>query len=377
MNSTKIGHLFLLLSLTLLSTLLFWAAFYFDIPGKIGMGHVSMETIWANYDGPNYLAISKCGYRPDCIRNKFSLPQPLEYYPAHFPGFSALINIFQPGLLSGPRAMLLVTLLGSLFLTTFSYLYFSFFFSPHKTYILTLISIFFPARLFVLRLIGAPEGWFIGLILASLFFFKQKKYLVSALFAAAAQTFKSPGLLLFAAFFCHWLITFIKTKKLNLSKYTWYLLSPLSVLLIFYLYQWQTGDFWAYFHSGDNIHLSLIPYSVFLSRNTWVNTIWLEDVIYIFGLSYMALLILYRRFKLKISFIFPLLFTLATVFVGHRDISRYLSPVYPFIILAFGRYLTKKSIKLIFLLLVPAVFLFALNFVAGNAAPIANWAPYL
>ena len=128
MNSTKIGRLFLLLGITFFSTLFFWATFYFDIPGRIGIGHVSMETIWANYDGPNYLAISKCGYRPDCIRQNFSLSQPLEYYPAHFPGFSALINIFQPGLLSGPRAMLLVTLLGSLLLTTFSYLFFSLFF---------------------------------------------------------------------------------------------------------------------------------------------------------------------------------------------------------------------------------------------------------
>jgi len=377
MNSTKIRHLFLLLSITLFSTLLFWGAFYFDVPGKIGLDHVSMETIWANYDGPNYLAISKCGYRPDCIRQSFSLPQPLEYYPAHFPGFSALINIFQPGLLSGPRAMLFVALLGSLFFSIFTYLFFTLYFSPKSSLVLAAIAIFFPARVFILRQIGAPEGWFIGSILASLYFFKQKRYFVSALFAASAQIFKSPGILLFAAFFCHWLITFIKTKKINLSKYIWYLLSPLSVLLIFYLYQWQTGDFWAYFHSGDNIHLSLIPYSVFLSRNTWVNTIWLEDVIYIFGLCFTALFILYRRLKLKISFIFPLLFTLATVFVGHRDISRYLSPVYPFIFLAFGRFLTKKSFQLIFLLLVPAVFLFALNFVAGNVAPIADWGPYL
>jgi hypothetical protein len=377
MNFTKIRHIFLLLSLTLFSTLLFWAAFYFNIPGKIGMGDVSMETIWANYDGPNFLAISKCGYHPDCIRQNFSLPQPLEYYPAHFPGFSALINIFQPGLLNGPRAMLLVTLLGSLLLTTFSYLFFSLFFSPKNSFILAAITIFFPARLFVLRLIGAPEGWFIGSILASLYFFKQKKYFISALFATTAQTFKSPGLILFVAYFGHWLLTFVRTKKLNFYKYFWYLLSPLSVLLIFYLYQWHTGDFWAYFHSGDNIHLSFIPYSVFLSRNTWINTIWLEDVIYIFGLSFAALLTLYRRFKLRISFIFPFLFTLVTVFVGHRDISRYLSPVYPFIILAFGKHLTKKSFLLIFLLLIPAVFLYALNFVAGNAAPISNWAPYL
>lgn len=377
MNSTKMGHLFLLLSFTLLSTLLFWAAFYFDIPGKIGIGHVSMETIWANYDGPNYLAISKCGYRPDCIRNKFSLPQPLEYYPAHFPGFSALINIFQPGFLSGPRAMLLVSLLGSLFLTAFSYLFFSLFFSTQKSYILTLISVFFPARVFILRLVGAPETWFIGSILASLFFFKQKKYFTSALFAVLAQIFKSPGVILFVAYLLHWLLTSIKTRKINLKKYIWYLLSPLSVLLIFWLYSWHTGDFWAYFHSGDNIHLNFIPYSVFLSRSTWINTIWLEDVIYIFGLSFTALLILYHRFKLKISFIFPFLFTLATVFVGHRDISRYIAPVYPFIILAFGGYLTKKSFQLVFLLLIPAVILFSLNFIAGNAAPIADWSPYL
>ncbi|MEK7527625.1 MAG: hypothetical protein AAB574_01220 [Patescibacteria group bacterium] len=377
MNSTKIGRLFLLLGITFFSTLFFWATFYFDIPGRIGIGHVSMETIWANYDGPNYLAISKCGYRPDCIRQNFSLSQPLEYYPAHFPGFSALINIFQPGLLSGPRAMLLVTLLGSLLLTTFSYLFFSLFFSPSNSFTLAAIFIFFPARIFILRQIGAPESWFIGSILASLYFFKQKKYFVSALFAAAAQTFKSPGIILFAAYLIHWLLTFIKTREINFKKYFWYLLSPLSVLVIFWLFQWHTGDFWAYFHSGDNIHLSLIPYSVFLSRNTWVNTIWLEDVIYIFGLSFVALFALYRRFKLKISFIFPFLFTLATVFVGHRDISRYIAPVYPFILLAFGRYLTKKSFRLVFLLLIPAVLLYALNFVAGNAAPIANWAPYL
>ena len=91
MNFTKFQHLFLLLSVTLISTLLFWAAFYFNVPGKIGMGSVSMETIWANYDGPNYLAISKCGYDKDCLRQNFALPMPLEYYTAHFPVFSSYL----------------------------------------------------------------------------------------------------------------------------------------------------------------------------------------------------------------------------------------------------------------------------------------------
>ena len=196
-------------------------------------------------------------------------------------------------------------------------------------------------------------------------------------FVVLTQTLKSPGLLLLAAFGVHWLINLIKTKQLNFGKYFWYLLSPLSVLAIFYLYYLQTGDFWAYFHSGDNIHLSFIPYSVFISHNIWVDTIWLEDVIYIFGLALISLFALYHRFKSSIIFIFPLLFTIASIFVGHRDISRYIAPVYPFIFLALGKYLTKKRIILVFVLLLPAVILYSLNFVAGNYAPIANWAPYL
>ncbi len=377
MNFTKFQHLFLLLGITLFSTLLFWAAFYFNIPGKIGMGNVSMETVWANYDGPNYLAVSKCGYHFDCLRQQFALPMPLEYYPAHFPGFPALINFFDKIGFSGPQAMIFVTLLSSLLLTYFSYLFFCLYFPEKKAYILSLILIFFPARLFILRQIGSPEPLFLASILASIYFFKKEKYFISALFVVLAQTLKSPGLILFAAFGLSWLIKLIITRQINFNKYFWYLLAPLSVVAIFYLYYLQTGDFWAYFHSGDNIHLSLVPYSVFLSHNIWVDTIWLEDVIYIFGLAFVALFSLHHRFKYSIIFIFPLLFTIASVFVGHRDISRYIIPVYPFIILALGKYLTKKRIILVFVLLFPAVILYALNFVAGNIAPIGNWAPYL
>ena len=377
MNFIKFKHLILLLALTLGSTLLFWVAFYFNIPGKFGMGSVSMETIWANYDGPNYLAIAKCGYNKDCLRTNFALPMPLEYYPAHFPAFPALIYIVNQLGLSGPNSMLFVTLLSSLFLTTISYLFFNLYFSANKSFILSLILLFFPARLFVLRQIGSPEPLFIASILASIYFFKTKKYFISALFAVLTQSLKSPGVILFAAFGLHWLITFIKTKQLNIGKYVWYLLSPITALVIFYVYYLQTGDFWAYFHSGDNIHLSFIPYSVFMSHNVWINTVWLEDVIYIFAFALIALFSLHHKYKSSLVFIFPLLFTIATIFVGHRDISRYIAPVYPFIILSLGKYLTKKRIMLVFVLLLPAVILYSLNFIAGNAAPIGNWAPYL
>ncbi|MBU3935557.1 hypothetical protein KJ909_02690, partial [Patescibacteria group bacterium] len=75
--------------------------------------------------------------------------------------------------------------------------------------------------------------------------------------------------------------------------------------------------------------------------------------------------------------LYPAIFTLATLFVAHRDISRYLAPVYPFIFLAFPKFLTRPSTKIVFLLLLPALILFAVNFVTQNTAPIADWAAYL
>lgn len=365
----------LLILVTFLSSALIWLAFYKNIPQKLGFPQTSLETVFANYDGPNYMVIAKCGYDKDCIAQNFSLPLPLEYYPAHLPGFPLLIKYFNL-YVSTPKAMLLATLFGSLLFTLSSYYFYKLFFKEKTAFCLALLSIFFPARLFVLRLVGAPETWFLSFILLSLIFFKRKNFWLSAIFAVLAQLLKSPGILLFGAYFAVALFDYLKTKKLN-TNYLIYLLVPLSALGIFYYYYLQTGDFLAYFHSGDNFHLTPFPYQVFVSTRSWINTIWLEDVIYIFALAFLALRKLWKKFKLDIVFIFPLIFTLATVLVAHRDISRYIAPVYPFVFLAFGKKIAKPKIRLIFFLLIPAVILYAINFIIGNTAPITTWAPYL
>jgi hypothetical protein len=120
-----------------------------------------------------------------------------------------------------------------------------------------------------------------------------------------------------------------------------------------------------------------MPFQVFLANQTWIQSIWLEEILYIFLLSFVAIYRLQKKYKTDISVIFTWLFVLALVFVGHRDLSRYAAPVYPFIYLTFAPILVNKQTKLLFLLLLPAVLLYAVNFVLGNAAPVANWAPYL
>lgn len=378
MYFTKFKYHFKLAALTILTTLLFWLIFYFNIPGKIGFGQTSLETIFANYDGPNYMVIAKCGYNKSCIGPNFSLPQSLEYYPAHFPGFPTLIKFFN-NFTTGPKAMIFSTLLGSIFLSLILFEFFKLFINSKKSFWLTVLFLFFPARFFVLRSIGAPETWFLATTIASIFFFKKDKIWLSAIFTAAAQTFKSPGILLLAAYGIIAIYDLFKTKNIYqvFKKYLPFILVPITIVLTFYIYFLQTGDFWAYFHSGDNFHLNFLPYLVFISTKSWINTIWLEDIIYIFLVAIYGVYKLIKKYKFDIISVYPLIFLLATIFVAHRDISRYIAPIYPFLLLSFSRFLNKKSIKIIFFLLIPAIILYAINFVCGNVAPISDWTNYL
>ena len=114
-----------------------------------------------------------------------------------------------------------------------------------------------------------------------------------------------------------------------------------------------------------NLLLLTLPFSLLLY------------VIYIFILAMVGLKTLFAKYRFNLIFVYPFLFTLATIFVGHRDISRYLSPVYPFLLLGFNQFFLHKSTKHIVWLIFPAIILYAINFVIGNTAPISDWTPYL
>jgi hypothetical protein len=356
----------------------FWLIFYLNIPGKIGFNDVTLETVFANYDGPNYMVIAKCGYNKDCIGPNFSLPQPLEYYPAHFLGYPFLIKFFN-NFTTGPKAMIFSTLLGSIFLSLILYELLKLFLKPSKAFWLTNVFLFFPARFFILRSIGAPETWFLASTLASIFFFKKEKIWLAALFAALAQLFKSPGVLLLVSYGIMAIYDLVKNKNLAtvIKKYFPFILVPITILFIFYIYYLQTGNFWAYFQSGDNFHLNFLPYMVFISSKSWINTIWLEEIIYIFLIAMYGIYRLIKKYKFNIIVIYPLVFGFATLFVAHRDISRYISPIYPFLLLAYCKQLNRRSVKIILILLIPAIVLYGINFVSGNVAPISDWTNYL
>jgi len=354
--------------ITLASSILVWLPFFSQ--GK-------MDRVFANYDGPNYIVVAKCWYDKECIRKSFSLPLPLEYYPAHFPGYPALIALFDR-FLPGWWAMLTANCLGTLAMIAVFYQLLKDLRLPSPFW-LSLILLFLPARMLVLHSVGAPESWFIATLLFSVLMYRRKKYFWAGLSLAAAQTIKTPAVLLLFAFCINVLIhQYNQLKKLVKGVLErWPLVFPIiTVFLVFLFYSQQTGDFWAYFHSGDNFHLVFPPFQTFISSRSWLGDFWLEDIVYIYLIGGLAVLYLLKKYQKDIVAIFPLVFYLATLFVAHRDISRYSAPLYPFWIIAFADFLKKKEFKIIFLLLLPAIYLYAINFITYNTAPIADWTPY-
>ena len=168
----------------------------------------------------------------------------------------------------------------------------------------------------------------------------------------------------------------MKNQKVDLKKYLPTLLIPLSLIGVFILYFFLTGDFWAYFHSGDNIHLMFPPFSIFNFSAPWVGTFWLEEIIFIYLIGAIGVYKLFAKKEYEIA-IFSGIFFLLTLFIAHRDLMRYSLPIVPFLLVAFSVVLVKKELKIALFVIIIPIYLFSLAFISQNVMPISNWAPFL
>ncbi|HOX96132.1 MAG TPA: hypothetical protein PLI45_02020 [Candidatus Woesebacteria bacterium] len=333
------------------------------------------KILWQNYDGPNYLIVAKTWYNKADILNKFSNPLPAEYYPAHFPLYPAIISVFDQ-FLKGPTAMLLSSLLGTVLLYIVFFRYLTHFKLSKNPLWACLVFLILPARWIAVRSVGSPEPWFLLFVVTSIFFFRKEKYWMAGLFGLLAQLTKSPAIILLGAYGIYALVESIKSKKIQF-KYWPLLIQALAIPALFWFYGMQTGDFWAYFHSGDNIHLFWPPFSVFTPLGQhWVNSFWLEDVIWTWLIFGLGILKLWGK-KAKVETYFAGLFFLSTLFVAHRDISRYILPIAPFVLIGWDNLIQKKEFKIMLGILLIPVILYSWNFILNNMAPVADWTPYL
>lgn len=371
--------LFLIAAICLISTFLVWLPFFLRISNfwKMSLPEDGMATIMKNFDGLYYVVIAKSFYRPEIINHLFSFDLPAVYYAAHFPLYPLFIKIFSP-FLGYLWSMLSVNLLASVLAALVFYLFLKEFKYSSSPLWLAIIFLFLPARFLAVRSIGSPESLFILFLLASFYFFKKKNYWLAGLLGGLAQLTKSPGILLFIGYTIY--LLWENRSQFNviklLKKAYPLLIIPLSLLGLFVYYNFAYHDFWAYFHSGDNIHLFWPPFQVFNASAHWVGTYWLEEIIYIFLLGSLGVIYLFKQKKFDLG-IFAAVFFFTTLFVAHRDVSRYSLPLVPFLLIAFEPLLVKKEFKIAFWVILIPVFLYTISFVAGNTMPIADWSSFL
>ncbi len=371
---------------TLFPVVLLWLPFFLRLPSVWGIPipDMGMASIVSNFDGPLYMVVSKTFYDKPLIEANYQFPLPSEYYAAHFPLFPALIRLFSL-VTNFPYAMLSVTLVSSFISIYFFKKLADDYFDESSAYFLTFVFSVLPARWLIVRTVGSADPLFVASIIASVYYFKHKNYLPSGIWGMIAQLTKSAGILLFISYFIYLTIPNLKMEKLslknilknfNLPKTLPIFLIPTALIAVFSLYYFRTGDFWAYFNSGDNIHLGFPPFQIFNYASAWVGTSWLEEILFIYAVGAVGVLKLIRMKEFELA-TFAGVFYFFILFVSHRDILRYFLPVVPFLFIAFGQQITKKAYRPVFLLLLLPVYLFAVSFISQNVMPISNWAPFL
>ena len=362
----KVRKLIIIIALSLIPTFLVWLPFFARMKEfwNIPLPQNGMATIVANYDGPLYLIAAKTFYNKEEISANYQFPLSTEYYTAHFPLFPALIRVFSLAA-NYPYTMLAVTLASS-FLTLY------FFYKLTGSLFLTFIFSIFPARWLIVRSVGSADPLFVAAIIASLYFFKNKKYLWAGIWGAIAQFTKSPGILLFISYLAY----FAWTKRFEIKKILPLFLIPVSLFLVFLIYYYTTGDFFAYFKSGDNIHLFFPPFQIFNYSAPWVGTFWIEEAIFVYLLGALGIYKLFQKKEYEYA-IFSLIFFISTIFVSHRDLIRYSLPIVPFLLLAYSDSLVKKEFKIALAVITIPIYLFSLAFISQNVMPISNWSPFL
>lgn len=385
MGPEKKNFLFLAL-ITLFTTFILWAPFLFRLPSFWGikLPQEGMATIVANFDGPYYLVAAKSLYDPKFIEQNFSFPLPSIYYSAHYPLFPLLIRTFSFGL-GYPYAMIAVTLITSILAVFMFYILLNDLGLKKYSFLLAAIFTILPARWLIVRSVGSPEPLFLFTVMASLYFFRKQKWWLAGVFGALAQATKSPGILLFVSYIITILAQYWPRlahtdagrwlKTLPWRAYPIFLI-PLTLFAIFVFYAIKYGSFFAYFNSGDNIHLAFPPFQIFAPSQTWVGTFWLEEVIWIYLTGALGVLYLIKQKRVELAS-FVAVFFLSILFVSHRDIARYSLPIVPFLLIAFHKLLVSKEFRFaIFLLIIP-IYLFSIAFISNNVTPIGDWGPFL
>lgn len=366
----------------LVSILIFWTPFLLRLESfwGINFGGSGMNVIVQNFDGLNFLVVAKSLYNPvliEEINDQFLTGNEPIYFSAHYPLMALIIRALS-SVVSLPNALLSTIVITNLLLAYALTQFFAYFVKNKKlVLILSLFALFFPARMLSVRAVGSNEPLFMAFVLLSLVAFSKKQNWLSSLLGSLAVLTRSPGILLFGAYALSiWYMVngslLVKFKALFP-----YLLMPITLLALFGYYGYTYGDYFAYFNSGDNLHLFFPPFTIFSNTASWISDMWREDIIYLY-LFYIGGLLLLPRTASQLK-AYALVYGSTLLFVSHRDLARYSLPLSPLVWLGYENLVARvptSYIKYLWIALIP-IYLFGWQFVLSNIQPINDWSVFL
>lgn len=332
-----------------------------------------MFNIIKNWDGPNYIVVAKTFYVLQEVGKYYILDYEPIYYSAHLPLYPLFILLFSSvfgWLYSGVVVNVIFgILLNILFYVTARR------YTNHAMF-LTFVFTVFPARFLILRGIIAPETMLVFFILAAFYFWNKNKVLYAALAGALACLTKVQAIFIFPAFVMAVWEKWRNNEK-NMSQYLWLLLIPLTIAGLCVFYFIQTGDFFAFLNAQKGNKLSMsFPFMQFNHTNPWVSTGWVEDVVF-YMIGMFILIFALKDRKERAWFYFTLFYSLFLLCIPQRDINRLTFPLVPIFLLQFEQFFTSKVFKWALICALPAIYLYSLNLIMTNQAPVSDWTYFI
>ena len=366
-------------TVAVISLFIFWMPFLFRVESFWGVefGKHGMETIVQNFDGLNYLAVAKTLYDPALLERNFAgFDNPPIYYAAHFPLYPLLIRAMEM-FASGPQALLLAIVISNILLAGGLYFFFVSLSKNEKlASTLTIIALFFPARMLSVRGVGTSEPLFMFFVLTSLAMAYRGKHWGASILGSLAVLTRSPGIFLFGAYLLAAGLTYRTDWRAGLRRIWPYILMPLSLILLFAFYGHQYGNFWAYFNSSSELHpVFFPPFLIFGNGQHWISDMWREDILYMYLLYGAGTALFIKKVGIARAG-FGMIYGIFLLLISHRDLARYALPLAPFALFGFAPYLSGKNVKWLALLFVP-IFLLGWQFVVANVQPVSDWSSLL
>ncbi len=360
--------------------------------GVVALQNNSFDNLGRFWDGPEYLVLSHSLYDPTdpLLQIPAFAAKSHFYWAAHFPLYPLLVRLFAEPFGYLPGLLIPNFLFGTGFALALYRFLKDFGYSRHPLW-LSGLALFLPLRWLIYHSVGSSEAVTLFFLVLSVYAFKRERYGLAGLWGTAVVLTRPNGIFLYTGLTLVLLwqafepsrqaepdlklkLKWDEWLRRGLARFNWrgfaaLSLMPLALLLVFALFAWRLGDFWAYLRIPEDVkHIYPLPFT-----SLDVNVGRGEGDFYYYLLEAAGLSLLWQR---KHYDLFWLSLALAgpTFFLLHDDILRYSLPAFPFVLLVpFAAVLESRVARWLALPTLLAVLIYSWSQLNTNLVDPETW----